>query len=359
VQRQSWRQKNYAYHIIREYGADSQQYLSLCEGYEYFFGSGNRGVISYTLTGKRPMTLGDPVCASCDSEHLLIEYMDFCGKRGYKPIFNSVSSGAADILKKHGCRVMKYGEEAVLKLDEYTLAGGQKAALRRNVNKADKSGVALTEYCPSRGRDFTLEKEIAGLAEQWFANKEYKLEFSVGDLHFDEPFDRRYFVTRDQSGDLLTALSFLPYNGGSGYCVDVMYRKIGALTGVMDHALICAAMKLKTGGASEVSLGLAPLAGIDTTAPDVSRAEKLMNAIFRNANFYYDFKNLYRFKNKYDPTLWKPRYLAYHRGISLVYAAIAITTTKRSAGGIGLYVRYKLFIIGFTLFPKLYESGNK
>lgn len=348
-----------AYRIIKEYGADSQHYLSLCAGHEYFFGLSDRGVISYMLTGKKAMSLGDPVCKSEDMERLIDEYMEFCNKMGYKPIFNSVGSDVAELLREYGCCVMKYGEEAVLKLSEYTLAGGQKAVLRHNVNKVSKSGVTLQEYHPKNGRDYVLEGEIAGLTEQWFADKKFKLSFSVGDLHFDKPYDRRYFVTKDKNGSLLTVLSFLPYEGGKGFCIDVMYRKLDAPTGVMEHALISAAMKMTTEGVCEVSLGLTPLAGIDVKKPGVSRAEKLMDAVFHNTNFGYDFKNLYRFKKKFDPTIWKPRYLAYHNDISLVDLAISITNTKRGSADLVLYVKYKLFLIAVTLFPRRYKAENK
>jgi phosphatidylglycerol lysyltransferase len=135
-----------------------------------------------------------------------------------------------------------------------------------------------------------------------------------------------------------------------------MYRKPDAPTGIMEHALIAAAMKMKNDGVREVSLGLAPLAGIDINKPNVSRAEKLMNAVFYNMDFGYDFKNLQRFKKKFDPTVWEPRYLAYHRGISLVDLAIAITNTKRGSFDFVLYGKYKLFIIAFSFFPGRYKA---
>jgi len=250
---------------------------------------------------------------------------------------------------------VKYGEEAVLKLSEYTLAGGRKAALRHNVNKVGKSGVTLSEYRPGANRDYDLEKQISGLAEAWFAGKAFKLGFSVGDLCFGKPYDRRYFITKDADGGLLTVLSFLPYSGGSGYCIDVMYRKPDAPTGVMEHALITAATRMKADGVREVSLGLAPLAGININDPHLSRAEKLMNAVFCNTDFGYDFKNLHRFKKKFDPSVWEPRYLAYPCGVSLVDLAITVTNTKRGSVDLALYAKYKRFIIAFNLFPQRFK----
>ena len=132
---------------------------------------------------------------------------------------------------------------------------------------------------------------------------------------------------------------------------------MNAMTGVMEHAIIATAMKLREEGINEVNLGIAPLAVIDVAKPDVSRAEKLLNSIFHNMDSGYNFKNLYRFKKKFDPSIWKPRYLVYHCGISLVDLALSITNTKRGSADLVIYAKYKFFLIAVTL--GLYKFENK
>ncbi|MCD8073881.1 MAG: phosphatidylglycerol lysyltransferase domain-containing protein [Lachnospiraceae bacterium] len=344
--------------IIGKYGTDSQHGLSLCPNYSYFFGKAVSGVIPYTLAGKRAMSQGDPACRQEEIQKLTDEYIAFCRRNGYRPVFNSVSLEMARLLETRGFSVLKYGEEAILELESYSLSGGKKGALRRNVAKLDRAGVISEEYCPQAGRDWSLEKEIAALEEQWFADKKLKLTYSVGDLQFDMPYGRRYFISRDAAGDLLTVLSFLPYKSGKGYCVDVMYRKLDGPTGEMEHAIISAAMKMKEDGVEEVSLNIAPLAGIDVTKPDTGRIEELMYVIYNNMDFGYDFKNLYRFKSKFDPSVWRERYLVYDRKISPVRLATSITRTKGVADP-RLYMRYKKFFVSYILFPGRYREQGE
>ncbi|MCD7863799.1 MAG: DUF2156 domain-containing protein [Lachnospiraceae bacterium] len=349
---------NRAAQIICAVGDDSQHGLSLNSESQYFFTRDVRGVLPYTLVGKHAMSQGDPACEPGDRERLIEEYLAFCKKQGYRPIFNSVSDEMADVLKSRGFRVLRYGEEAVLTLKSYSLAGGKKGALRRNVAKLNRAGIVSIEYCPQTFRDMALEKEISALEEQWFADKQLKLTYSVGDLQFDRPYGRRYFITRDARGELLTVLSFLPYRRKKGYCVDVMYRKLDGPTGAMEHAIISAAVKMKEEGVEEVSLNIAPLAGIDVTKPDTVRVEKLMYEIFTNMDFGYDFKNLYRFKSKFDPSVWKPRYLVYDRRIPLVRLATSITNAKGAADP-ALYRKYKKFFISLLLSPERYREPEK
>ncbi|MCD7955613.1 MAG: phosphatidylglycerol lysyltransferase domain-containing protein [Lachnospiraceae bacterium] len=345
--------------IIRAFGDDSQHCLTLNPGNSYFFGSGVCGVIAYTLTGKNAMSQGNPACRFEDMAWLTDEYIAFCKSRGYRPVFNSVSAEMADLLAERNFSVLKYGEEAILNLESYTLAGGKKGTLRRNVAKLDRAGVYLEEYRPEERRNPVLEEEIAKLEEQWFADKKLKLTYSVGDLQFEKPYGRRYFITRDAEATLLTVLSFLPYKEGKGYCVDVMYRKLDGPTGAMEHAIISAAMKMKDDGVKEISLNIAPLAGIDVTDPDTDRLQELLHVIYNQMDFGYDFKNLYRFKSKFDPTAWKERYLVYDKKVSPVRLATSITRTK-GAVDVGLYMRYKRFFVSWLLFPNRYrEQGEE
>lgn len=336
---------NRAYSIIKECGSDSQQYLSLGEKNQFFFGSKFCGVIAYQVVRKKAMSIGDPACRPENLEQFTLEYIHFCENLNYKPIFNSVSGAMTEILQKHNYVAVKYGEEAILELSDYTLAGGTRAALRRNVNKVGKSGVSLMEYRPSENRDYELENKISILTEKWFQSKGYQLRYSVGSLDFDRPFDRRYFITKDENGDLLTVISFLPYEGGKNYCIDVMYRKLDSMTGVMEHAIFSAAMKMKEDGVEKVSLGIAPLAGLDITSQDVSRAEKIMSAMYNSTDFDYNFKNLYRFKKKFAPQIWETRYLVYHKSTSLVSLALSITDTKRGPANIAKLEKCKFFFI--------------
>ncbi len=186
------------YSIITQCGQDSLHYLSLNKDNSFFFAEKVRGVVAYTLVGKRAMSLGDPVCKPEDMELFVNEYLDFCSKEKRQPIFSSASEQVSEILKKHGFTSLKYGEEAILKLSEYTFPKSS-TALRRNYNKVEKAGAVLKEYCPGIERDYDLEEKIQQLAEQYYASKGYKLEYSVGDLDFNCPYDRRY-GTRNSVG---------------------------------------------------------------------------------------------------------------------------------------------------------------
>ena len=335
-----------AYLLQKAHGYDALNYLSLVEEYEFFFGSQVQGYIAYMRKGRKAMSLGDPVCEIEDRKPLIEEYLRFCEGQCLKPIFIAVSSDTMYIMQELGLSVMKCGEEAVLDLSEYTLAGGTRAVLRRSVNKGDKSGVTLQEYCPQKKRDFALETEIMELSRKWYEDKERQINFAVGSIDFEHPYDRRFFITRDAEGTMLVFLSFLPYDHGKKLCIDLMHRKMDAPTGSMEHAIISVARAVREEGIAEISLNFAPLAGIGTGETGMTIVERLLNAIFQKMDAGYHFKKLHQFKKKFDPSIWEPRYIVYHRRISKIDLAMTVSNTMLGSVDLILYARYKFFLIG-------------
>jgi lysylphosphatidylglycerol synthetase-like protein (DUF2156 family) len=75
--------------------------------------------------------------------------------------------------------------------------------------------------------------------------------------------------------------------------------------------LILEAMRLvKADGAELVSLGLAPLAGLDAS-PDPRWLTRVLHWYYRNGGITYGFQPLHAFKMKFHPTRVEPRYLAH------------------------------------------------
>jgi lysylphosphatidylglycerol synthetase-like protein (DUF2156 family) len=117
-------------------------------------------------------------------------------------------------------------------------------------------------------------------------------------------------------------------------------------------------------GYEMASMGLAPLALLDD--PDLSghpRLTSLMRFVYQRVNNSYDFKLLYRYKAKYHPHAWEPRYFCFNQKrltLRMLYAVIqvrnAITLSsllrKRPKKAEGLQERVKSwkhaasFIIG-------------
>jgi lysylphosphatidylglycerol synthetase-like protein (DUF2156 family) len=108
------------------------------------------------------------------------------------------------------------------------------------------------------------------------------------------------------------------------------------------------------------SLGLAPLALLDD--PDLENhpvLAQLMRFVYERVNLNYDFKLLYRYKAKYHPQTWEPRYFCFNQrrlSFQMLYAVIQVRnalTLEMVLGRKGFLDRIKTwkyaasFIVGF------------
>ncbi len=90
--------------------------------------------------------------------------------------------------------------------------------------------------------------------------------------------------------------------------------------GVVEACIAEAAAGFKAAGATSLSLGLAPLAGLDRNGP---LEERLLERGGRFVQRWYDVKGLAFFKNKFDPT-WVPRYGAIRHRRDLIAFVVGL-----------------------------------
>jgi phosphatidylglycerol lysyltransferase len=318
--------------LVERYGKDSLAYLTLEQDKEYFFESNTEGFIAYKVIDNIAVCMGNPIYQEGTLEVLYKQFIHFCKNKRYKVCFCSISKEFSMFLNDNGFSVSKYGEEALIDLSVYELKGSSTSKLRQKLRRAEKFGITVIEYVPKKYRDYNLEEKIIHISEQWLANKNGKMGFSLGDLNLDKPLGRRYFVAIDQMKNLHAILMFSPFDYGQGYFLDVMRRSFDAVPGVMEKSIIDAVMKMKDEGTKIVSLGLAPLAGIEIEGVEYTSLEKGMHFMYKNFSQGYDFKKLHDYKKKFAPTLWNSRYIAHESSLSSVRVAYAMIKARKRDG---------------------------
>jgi phosphatidylglycerol lysyltransferase len=134
------------------------------------------------------------------------------------------------------------------------------------------------------------------------------MKLLVGSPGLDRPCDRRYYAAHT-AGRIEAFVTVLP--GAPGvWGIDVMCRRPDAASGCMELLLMHVAEALRDEGATQLSLGPCPMAGITQDgAPPLLRAtfEGLFGSWWGNKIF--GFQNLYRFKKKFRPR-WEPVFFA-------------------------------------------------
>jgi len=330
--------KERALEILRRDGQNPSSYLTIEGDKSLYFSDNVDGYVAYGLVGKSCIAYGDPVCSEEDIIPLSVEFMNYAKSNGYDLIFLGVTSKYLDKYKEIGLQQLKYGEDAMIDLETFDLVGNKIAKLRADVNHATKAGVSVYEYKPLEGRDTTIEEAFTKITNEWLQDKKSsQLKFTVGDVNLDDPLDRRYFYAKDESGNIIGFHVFLPFDSKNGWLADVTRRLRDAPSGTTMKINVEAFLKFKEEGYKWASLGDSPLANVRDEANSNHMYEKMMEAIYKNVNQFYDFKGLHRAKEKYNP-LWMPSYIVYVKN-NLNFDMILSIVKIQNANGASDYLK--------------------
>jgi phosphatidylglycerol lysyltransferase len=284
------------------------------------FVSPDGGVVVSGTHGRFEVALGDPIGAD-DPERSIAAFIESCRSRRKVPAFYQATTASLPSLRAAGMRTFRVGHEAIVELTGFTLKTPSRANLRHTITRARRGNVTFEFH---RGLDTgARERLLPGLLEidaGWSKTAGPPLGFTIGRFDPAEIDGIAITVALEADGRPSAFATFRP-TGRGGWVLDLMRRRAGGTPGCMEGCVVEAMTALEAEGATEMSLGLAPLAGI---AGDARNSDE--QAIVRAARLvrrWYDVDGLAFFKAKFDPT-WMPRYGAVPRRRHVPGLAIAL-----------------------------------
>src|ERR1043165_646251 len=313
---------------VRQYGTSSSSYVLLEGPKSYFTSPGVDGFLAYQVSGGVALIAGDPVCAPQHARQLIHAFTTAI----MRPVgAYQVSPLMLDAFREEGFADVQIGKEAVFDLNRFTLAGGKMELVRAATNKARREGLVVTEHHPFTKDAEAINDELREISAAWLkCNGSKELGVVLGSLGLDHPSAKRYFIARAEKGTgrIEGFVVCEPIYGRSGYYLDVTRRRPDAVRGTMELLTTEILRLLREERYEMASMGLAPLALLDD--PDLLDhpvLARLMRFVYDRVNLNYDFKLLYRYKAKYHPHTWEPRYFCFNQkriSLSMLYAVIQV-----------------------------------
>jgi phosphatidylglycerol lysyltransferase len=313
--------------IAQRYAAGSLRPFQLGDDKLLFSPKGVDAAIVYGEAGRFAVMLGDPIGRPKARTIVLRKFAEASERSDRRPAAYQVSNGWRRAFEALGFRLIPVGSEAVLDLSTFDLSGSRRANLRHTVARARRGGVRV-EWFPDGVVDRATLDRLSVIDEQWRRRRRApELRFTI------HPFDPRALpataVACEADGTASAFATFLPTGKGT-WVLDLM-RRAGGTPGALESCIAEAAGILAGQGAVELSLGLAPLAGLRR---DGSIEERLLVAGARLASHSYDVRGLEFFKDKFAPR-WEPRYLAVRTrsdvfGIALALVRLHVAGSRAS-----------------------------
>ncbi len=319
--------------LIKQF-PNTQAHLALVADKTLLFDPTHRAFLMYGIEGRSWVTMGDPVGIDDDARRELVwTFLDQCGHAGGWPVFYQVSPADLDLYLEVGMNLLKIGEEARVRLQDFNLDGKSKKVLRNTVNKLSREGLRF--QIVQADAVAPLLPRLKDISDAWLGDKNVREKrFSMGS--FDPAYLSRLPMALVWQDDRIVAFANLLLNDTRDEAsVDLMRFAPDSPAGLMDYLFIELMQWARTEGYRWFNLGMAPLAGLQNR-----RQSPLWNRfgalVFGRGERFYNFRGLQRYKNKFDPQ-WESRYMAVPGGIAL--PMILANVASLIAGGLSGVVR--------------------
>ncbi|KEO55031.1 bifunctional lysylphosphatidylglycerol flippase/synthetase MprF [Thioclava pacifica] len=291
---------------------DPEACIALSGDKSLFFDDTGTAFIMYGVKGKSWVAYADPVGPKEAIEDLAWAFWDEAWEHAARPVLYEVSERYLSLWIEMGFSLQKIGEEAVVHLPDWSLAGGKFKKMRAAHNKALKEGLEFAILPPPH--DDALIAELKTISDAWLGDKVGREKgFSVG--RFDPAYLQNFPVAVvRREGRTLAFANVLAPGDGARVSIDLMRYLPEEASGMMEFLFIELMEHYHDAGAREFSLGMAPLAGLEAR-----RGARLWNRfgaiLFRHGSAFYNFEGLRAYKNKFDPE-WRPRFVAVPPGVT-------------------------------------------
>ncbi|MBP7003385.1 bifunctional lysylphosphatidylglycerol flippase/synthetase MprF [Amaricoccus sp.] len=274
------------------------------------FSDDGRGFVMYARQGASWIALFDPVGPVELWPELIWRFVETARGAGGRAAFYEATPENLALYADAGLRFFKLGEEARVDLAAFDLKGGARSGQRNVLSRGAREGLSVEILAP--GAVPPLMARLRAISDAWLAERgAAEKGFSLG--AFEPAFVAGGRVAVMRRGDEIVAFAtLLATDLGEEVAVDLMRHVADVPNVAMEFLFIRLCEILKAEGALWFSLGMAPLAGLSSSAA-APNWQRVGAAIFEQGVPSYNFKGLRSFKEKLKPA-WRPRYLAVSGG---------------------------------------------
>lgn len=257
----------------------------------------------------------------------LIALRDEAERLSLRPVVCSAPPTLLPDLLDLGFRVEKMGENAIIELKDFSLAGSARQKLRSARRRfIEREGAVFEVLEPPHAP--ALWEHLRLVSDAWLsAHGGREKAFSLG--AFDPTYLSRHPIAIARIQGRIVAFANL-WLTGDRKCgaVDLMrHDPDNAPNGQMDFLFTEILLWAQAAALETFDLGMAPLAGLAEDKKYASLFARAGRLVHERGEQFYGFRGLRAFKDKFDPR-WEPRYIAAPGAwtLPIVLAEVALLT---------------------------------
>jgi lysylphosphatidylglycerol synthetase-like protein (DUF2156 family) len=281
---------------LKEYGSHCMAYSTLQPGMQYFDVKG-KGYIAYMEKMGIKYVLSNPICDNNDYEKVINNFLfDYPSSS-----FIQITKNTADLLKNgFNFYSTQIGIETWFNVDDWNNSGKRKL-IRKYKNKANKLGLNIKEISEEEKKNYFFQ--LKDLKNNW---KENRL-ISNKDIYFlvrpeteNEPLTKKYisFIDNELYSYIICDPLFSK-NEIIGYNINLTFYNQNFFKGINYFTINEILFDFQKKNLKNATLGLSPLRKLQSSNKNHFALIKILNFLYNNGNFLYNFKGLAENKKEY------------------------------------------------------------
>ena len=290
---------------------DSLGYFALRHDKSLIWSASGKAAVAYRVLHGVSLASGDPLGDPEAWPGAIEAWLADATAHAWTPAVIGCGDRGGRAYARYGLDAVELGDEAVIDVSGFTLAGRPMRAVRQAVARVRRAGYRCTVVREGELPRERLE-QVARLADR-LRDGPVERGFSMALSRVGDPADADCVLAlaEDAEGRLRGLLQFVPW-GCDGLSLDLMRRDPAAGNGLVEF-MVCAVLDRAPGlGVRRVSLNFAVLRAVFARADRLGAGFVLRgwHRLLRAASRFWQIESLYRANAKYQPA-WVPRYLCF------------------------------------------------
>lgn len=311
--------------LIEKFGGNETSHLALLRDknlYYYQVAGEDRLFFMYRRKHDKLIIMGEPVGDQSVIKAALRQFLIEADRYDYQLVFYEVGSQTTMLLHEFGFDFLKTGEDGLVKLADFTLAGKRQRSQRALMHKFEREGYTFDVIKPPFDDDFI--QQLRHVSDSWLG-KQVEKGFSLG--FFDEYYLQQapIAIVKNQDGQIVAFATLMPTGNHQILTIDLMrHDRELAPSGIMDKIFVSLFLYGQQAGYEYFDLGMAPLSNVGESQFSFTE-EKVAHFVYEYGYRFYGFQGLRNYKEKYADK-WLSRYTVYRKKSSLVGSMLALVS---------------------------------
>ncbi len=312
--------------IVARHGAGTLDYFALRDDKHWFFHGDS--VVAHSVRGGVCLVSPDPIGPAAERQEVWEAFHAHADRRGWSVAVLGAAEDWLPVYRSTGMRSVYVGDEAVVDVAGFALAGKRAKGIRHAVNRAERAGYTFALYDPSC-LDHELELELRRvMSESRRGGVERGYSMTLGRVFDPDDHGLLLGVAFEPNGDPAAFCQFVPAPGHTGWSLDLMRRTNRPHpNSITDFVVVSTILAIQSWGAQELALNFATLRAVLAGEAGDRWTTRMQAVIARHLSDSMQIESLWRYNAKYRPR-WQPRYAVYDGPEHMVPAALAMARAE-------------------------------